>query len=692
LQLVPITRSHLLALLASEIPPRAGALQTFEGVSAIMNQTVSPALADYTRAGFVLVPIPPGSKGPNSPGWNRRQNCITTPERAEHYAGNIGIAHAYSGTCAIDFDDLERSRAYLAARGVDVDKLLAAPDAVRIDSGRPNRAKLLYRVPAALSTKQVHVDGRVVLEFRCATNARHTVTVQDVLPPSVHPDTGLPYAWKLGPSADFRRPPPLPRALLAHWLSLLDAEKPSSLLAELAKPTAPRAELPLERVETLLGHVGADQRDVWIGVGMALHYSYGGADDALGVWDRWSSKSTKYRGGECPEKWAGFGRNAGKPLTLGYVNKLAEKAGAPPSLWRSGPDPAAVFGVVEQPSAPGRFTFAQAGEFARNARIAWHVKGVIPKAELGMVYGASGDGKSFWAADVFLHAAAGKHWRGHRVRRPVRTGVVCAEGAGGYKLRLRAAAQHIGVDLEAVPFYVLAATPQLAEADVVAALIEAVRAQKLEALIVDTLAQVSAGLDENSSDMQTILTACKRIHEATGATVILIHHSGKDASKGARGWSGVKGALDFEVEVTRNADDTREARISKQKDGEDGTRFGFRLVSTRIDGLADEDGEPVSSCYVEPIELEALPTKAAAKLKLGPNELIVEKAVAAACGLAGQATVDAVVTEAVRLMAAPEAGERDQRRATARRALTTYAAKAGLDLKDGMLRMLRGAT
>ena len=32
-----------------------------------------------------------------------------------------------------------------------------------------------------------------VLEFRCGT--ADGLTVQDVLPPSMHPDTGMPYRW-----------------------------------------------------------------------------------------------------------------------------------------------------------------------------------------------------------------------------------------------------------------------------------------------------------------------------------------------------------------------------------------------------------------------------------------------------------------------------------------------------------------
>jgi len=53
-----------------------------------------------------------------------------------------------------------------------------------------------------------------------------------------------------------------------------------------------------------------------------------------------------------------------------------------------------------------------------------------------------------------------------------------------------------------------------------------------------------SGGDENSGkDMGRVIAHCKAFHKATGALVLLIHHSGKDDTKGARGWSGTRGAF-----------------------------------------------------------------------------------------------------------------------------------------------------
>mgnify|MGYP003346413027 CR=1 FL=1 len=109
-----------------------------------------------------------------------------------------------------------------------------------------------------------------------------------------------------------------------------------------------------------------------------------------------------------------------------------------------------------------------------------------------------------------------------------------------------------------------------------------------DVVIVDTWAQTTPGANENSGeDMGKALAHCKGIHRATGAMVMLVHHSGKDASRGARGWSGLRAAADVELEVVR-ADEARSLTVTKLKDGEDGAEFAFRLESVVL-GL-DEDG------------------------------------------------------------------------------------------------------
>ena len=171
--------------------------------------------ADYVRAGFALVPIPFGLKNPVTDGWQLEVNAIRTPEKAASLVGcNIGLAHLWSGTCAIDADDYVKAVAWLAPRGADLPALLASEDAVLPSSGRENRAKALYRLPPGVPWLPTHKISEAGLELRCASRDGQT-TAQDVIPPSTHPDTLRPYFWAgLG---TWRNLPVLPAEVLKVW-------------------------------------------------------------------------------------------------------------------------------------------------------------------------------------------------------------------------------------------------------------------------------------------------------------------------------------------------------------------------------------------------------------------------------------------------------------------------------------------
>jgi hypothetical protein len=127
----------------------------------------------FLRAGFGLVEIPFGAKAPRQPGWQRREAAIFGAANAHHFKGaNAGILHEWSRTCAIDIDDHDSADTWLTPRGVNIEALFCADDAVSVSSGRPNHGKLLYRLPHSVeppaTIKIKSGDARVILEFRCA--------------------------------------------------------------------------------------------------------------------------------------------------------------------------------------------------------------------------------------------------------------------------------------------------------------------------------------------------------------------------------------------------------------------------------------------------------------------------------------------------------------------------------------------
>lgn len=259
-------------------------------------------LGEYCRAGLVLVPIPPGQKGPVMAGWQERARCITAPAIAEELDGNVGLAHAYSGTVCLDIDDMDKAAEYFAERGVDLSTWLTAPDAVGITSGRTGRGKLLYRGPV-LPTFNLKPHG---FELRCG-NQRGT-TMQDVLPPSIHPDTGKPYEW--AGHGDWHNIPTMPPELLALWLTFV---KPDTKIQR----ERTEVRMPVDTLREMVAQHDPDSDyDSWVRVGMALHYETDGDDAGLQLWDEWSSRGAKYKDlADLDSHWRSFRVDGNNPVT-----------------------------------------------------------------------------------------------------------------------------------------------------------------------------------------------------------------------------------------------------------------------------------------------------------------------------------------------------------------------------------------
>ena len=252
------------------------------------------------------------------------------------------------------------------------------------------------------------------------------------------------------------------------------------------------------------------------------------------------------------------------------------------------------------PAETGRFTPIAPAEFVARLEGPALVKGLLPATGMAMVFGSSGSGKSFLTIDLAMAIARGAQWRGLRTREG-KVVYVVAEGAGGFRKRLKAYAKHHSIDLDSVTgvFGVVPHAPNLlAVADVDALVRDLEPFGNVDLVIIDTLAQTAPGGDENSSeDMGLLLRHCRRLQEVTEGLVVLVHHSGKDTSKGARGWSGLKGAMDAMLEVSRiEGSDLRKVRVEKAKDDADGTEWPFTLDVVQLG--VDEDLDAISSCVV----------------------------------------------------------------------------------------------
>lgn len=419
--------------------------------------------------------------------------------------------------------------------------------------------------------------------------------------------------------------------------------------------------------------------DEWRDVGMALHHETQG--EAFDLWDSWSERGEKYPGtDELRKRWDSFGRHEGRSVTARTLLKICKDHGGRVSVNHvaTADDFDAAQPEVPTPEGetkpPGRFAFQRTNTFAQGKPPGWWIKGLLPKADLAVLFGESGSGKSFMALDLVGAIAQGKPWRNMRTKQ-TRVAYICAEGAGGFRARLKAYTEAQHITLDALDVWVMPATPNfLLKPDITEVAKEVKTLGQVGIVVVDTAAQVTPGANENSSeDMGKALAHCRFLNRATGATVLLIHHSGKDASKGARGWSGLKAAADAELEVLRTPGG-RVLKISKLKDGNDEGAFGFDLEQHQVG--VDEDGDSVSSCVV--VE-SAVPVVVPVGRKLGKVEhLVLEVVTEFSIGQNAGIEVDHVIQEAARRMDAPEKGRRDTRKQLAKRALQRLA-----DMPDG---------
>ena len=318
------------------------------------------------------------------------------------------------------------------------------------------------------------------------------------------------------------------------------------------------------------------------------------------------------------------------------------------------------------PAKAPRFTPMGLLQFMLRPRGEWIVKGVLPRAGLAVVYGASGSGKTFLMVDLAGAVARGIEWRGNAVVQG-RVVYVVAEGASGFRNRVEAYCRQHDLDPAQVDLLVIPDVPNLLDKAHMKELIAAIKKVGPVAMIViDTYARVMAGANENDAkDTGQAVAHCDLLHRVFKALVVLIHHSGKDATKGARGWSGLRAAADAEIEVVREGD-ARALRLTKSKDGEDGLVWGFALEVVQIG--VDEDIEPITSCVV--VDAPAPAVGGVSSRKLGSVETIVnaviqEFALAQTEGI----EVTPVVLEAVKRMDPPADGKRDTRKMRVRKAL-----------------------
>lgn len=554
----------------------------------------------YREADLDLIPLhkwdrkdPRGrdrGKSPIDPTWQRR--TYSTDEvlkRAQRGGLNVGF-RIPADVVVLDVDprnfpDGRDSLAEVtAALGID---LSVAPHVVTGSGGD----HYYFHKPADARTLDSLADFPGI-EFKSQGR-------QVVVAGSVHP-SGRRYLWDEF-SPDLGDMPDLPPTALA---AIRRPDRPAVGDREAGELTLRQLTGALEWLDP------EDFKDekAWRDLAMACHHATSG--EGRQEFIEWSTQDPDYADHAwiIGNRWDSFHAAAPhgeKPVTVRLLHKLVQEAGGQVP----NPDPEDEFEAWEDDGepepAPHKRRFLTVDELEALPPPKWLVPGLLTEGSLAAIYGAPESGKSFLAVDISMAIAGGLDWHGRTVERG---GVlyVAAEGAAGLGKRVRAwkiahlaggRAFSLWLDRGEIN---LAAERDGGVRGFVREIVEELGPLRL--VVIDTLNQTAAGADENSAkDMGRYIASMKRIRDETGAAVVVVHHSGKDAARGMRGSTAILGAMDTTVEVDRDKD--RRAitvTVQKQKDAERELPMRFGLERVELPGDAEWNGKPPSSLVLRP--------------------------------------------------------------------------------------------
>jgi hypothetical protein len=228
----------------------------------------------------------------------------------------------------------------------------------------------------------------------------------------------------------------------------------------------------------------------------------------------------------------------------------------------------------------------------------WLIKGYIEKNNIGMIFGAPASAKSFIAMDMAFCTGAGINWNGNKTEQG-NVVYLAGEGHNGIGKRFKALEEKYGIKASNV--YISDIPASLIDSsnaiDVANAILGICKDASL--IIIDTLHRNLGSGDENSAkDMATFISNLDGALKLTGATILIIHHSGHGSTDRGRGSSSLKGALDVEYHVEKKGDLVT-MLCTKMKEYEKPDPTSFNLVSQPVAGWFDSDGEPIESAILQ---------------------------------------------------------------------------------------------
>jgi len=276
------------------------------------------------------------------------------------------------------------------------------------------------------------------------------------------------------------------------------------------------------------------------------------------------------------------------------IVKSAEDVWTPQRLSLYVPEPT----QVADEAAKSKF-LVESWDSIKDEPVEWLIESIIPRRAFVALYAPPASFKSFIALDIAEAVATGRDWMGYKIPKKGAVLFISGEGHGGMGARVKACKiQNNSPD--GANMYVIRAQINIRSSqedfDALVAAINELVAQidePLEIIILDTLMRMSGGnFNENSSeDMGGFIAQTGKLQQLYNCALMVIHHSGKHI-KGLRGHSSLLGAVDTELEITRQDSVINSAdpsvignailTVSKQKDGADSILVGIEVVLVEI--------------------------------------------------------------------------------------------------------------
>jgi putative DNA primase/helicase len=263
--------------------------------------------------------------------------------------------------------------------------------------------------------------------------------------------------------------------------------------------------------------------------------------------------------------------------------------------------------LLVAPDATRRFNLAPVDLASIEASVQpteWLIQDYLIANEIGVLYGPSMAFKSFVVLDWALCIATGTPWQGHFTRKATVV-YIAGEGAAGLNKRLAAwVKQHPDADIDNAQFWMSRVAADLYTPEGQREAYEAIRelcelhGTTPDFIIIDTLSRNAAGAEENSnSDLSLVLANAERaLRDPFQASVLFVHHTGKDVAKGARGAYVLTGNVDIQYEVRRPVADLpcSELVCKKLKDNIEPESLHLAAESVEL-SIMENNGQPVTS-------------------------------------------------------------------------------------------------